>query len=106
MLATAHSSDGTEPGLWQEMGDRWRAFWAIPILGRIKAYQGDFAAARAFYEQSLARAREFNDDWLYAYCLEGLASVVAKQGKCAWAAHLLGRGRVLARALRHPPYAS
>jgi hypothetical protein len=65
-------------------------FWPIATQVRIKAYQCDFAAALAFHEQSLAVARELNDDWQWAFCLEGLASVVAKQGKGAWAARLWG----------------
>jgi hypothetical protein len=68
---------------------------AIVTLGRIKASQGDFAAALAFHEQSLALARELKDDWLWAFCLEGLASTVAKQGKCEWAAHLWGAAESL-----------
>jgi tetratricopeptide (TPR) repeat protein len=79
----------------QEMGDRWQVFWSIATLGRIKAYQGDFAAVLAFHEQSLTVAREFHDDWLYAYCLEGYASTIAKQGKCAWAARLWGEAESL-----------
>jgi predicted ATPase/class 3 adenylate cyclase len=76
--------------LFQEIGDRWHEFGPIYFLGRIKAYEDDFAAALAFYEQSLTIARELNDDWLYAFCLEGRASIVAKQGKCTWAARLWG----------------
>ncbi len=81
--------------LWQEMGDRWNALWPVTTLGRIKAYQGEFAAAITFHEQSLAKAREFHDDWQLAFCLEGWASVVAKQGKCAWAARLWGAAESL-----------
>jgi predicted ATPase/class 3 adenylate cyclase len=81
--------------LFREMEDRWHACWAIAYLGRIKAYQGDVAAALAFYEQSLAVARELNDDWLLAICLEGMASAVATQGKCAWAARLWGAAESL-----------
>ena len=68
------------------------------------AYQGDFAAALAFYEQSLAVAREFYDDWLCAYCLEGWACVVAKQGKCAWAARLWGAAESLRERCGIPLY--
>jgi hypothetical protein len=63
---------------------------AACCLGEDQTYQGDVAAALAFHEQSLALARELNDDWLCAYSLEGWAGVVAKQGKCTWAARLWG----------------
>jgi tetratricopeptide (TPR) repeat protein len=76
--------------LFRELGNRWEVSWSLAALGRIKVYQGDVAAALAFYEQSLAGARELHDDWLCAYCLEGWAIAVAKQGKCAWAARLWG----------------
>jgi tetratricopeptide (TPR) repeat protein len=88
--ATAQAQMEQSLALFQEMGDRWHSFGPIYFLGRIKAYQGDSAAALAYYEQSLAVAHEVHDDWLYAYCLEGWASVVAKQGKCEWAARLWG----------------
>jgi tetratricopeptide (TPR) repeat protein len=89
-MVTAYTLMEQSLALWQEIGARWLEFWAIANLGRIKAYQGDVTTALAFYEQSLALAREFHDDWLYASCLEWWASVVAAQGKCAWAAHLWG----------------
>jgi predicted ATPase/class 3 adenylate cyclase len=88
--ATAQAQMEQCLALQQEMGDRWHAFWPIAALGRIKTYQGDVAAALAFYEQGLALARELHDDWLLATCLEGWASVVAKQGKCELAARLWG----------------
>lgn len=71
------------------------AFSSIATLVRIKAYQSDFDAALALHEQSLAIAREFHEDWLWASCLEGLASVVAKQGQCVWAARLWGTAEFL-----------
>ena len=88
--------------LWQEMGAPWHAFWSLAALGRIKASQGDFAAALAFHEQSLAVAREVHDDWLYAYCLEGWASFVAKQEKYVWAARLWGTAEYLRERCGYP----
>ena len=79
----------------QEIGDRWRAFWPLVILGRIKAYQGDFAAALAFHEESLARARELNRLLAYRLLPGRMASVVAAQGKRVWAAPLWGAAESL-----------
>ena len=76
-------------------GDRWGAISPITLLGRIKAHQGDFAAALAYHEESLTRARELNDYWLIAFCLEGMAGVVAAQGERVWAAHLWGAAESL-----------
>ena len=55
--------------LFLEAGDRWGAIAPITALGRIKAYQGDFAEALAYHEESLTRADN----------LEGMAGVVAAQ---------------------------
>jgi tetratricopeptide (TPR) repeat protein len=80
---------------WQEMGNPGRAFWALALLGRIEAHRHDFVAARAFYEESLARARELNSYWYCAHGLEGLASVVAAQGETILAASLWGAAESL-----------
>ena len=40
-------------------------------------------------------ARTLDDYWLCAFCLEGLASVVAAQGALAWAARLWGAAEFL-----------
>ena len=101
---TAYTLYEQSLALWQEMGDRWHAFWSLAALGRIKAFQGDVTAALTFHEQSLARAREFHDDWLCAYCLEGWASVVATEGKCAWAARLWGAAESLRERCGIPLY--
>jgi hypothetical protein len=93
--ATANTLMEQSLALFQEMGDRWHSWAPICILGRIKEYQSDFTAALAFYEQSLAEARELQDDWPCAFSLEGWASVVATQGKCAWAARLWGAAESL-----------
>jgi predicted ATPase/class 3 adenylate cyclase len=93
--ATAYTLMEQCLALFQELGNRSEVSWSLAALGRIKAYQGDVAAALAYYEQSLTLAREFHDDWLLAYCLEGWASVVARQEKCAWAARLWGAAESL-----------
>jgi hypothetical protein len=47
------------------------------------------------HEEGLAMARALDDYWLCAFCLEGLASVVAAQGALAWAARLWGAAESL-----------
>ena len=81
--------------LWQEMGFQLRAIRTLALLGRLKTHQGDFVAARAFHEESLARARALDYHWLCAFGLEGLASVVAAQGARTWAARLWGTAEFL-----------
>jgi predicted ATPase/DNA-binding CsgD family transcriptional regulator len=57
-------------------------------LARAEAHQGNFAAAQACYEESLARALKGGFKEELASGLEGLACVVAAQGTFVWAAHL------------------
>jgi DNA-binding CsgD family transcriptional regulator/tetratricopeptide (TPR) repeat protein len=102
--ATAYTLMEQSLALFQEIGARWHMFGPIATLGRIKAHQGDLAASLAFYEQSLALARELHDGWFYAYCLEGWASVVAKQGLYAWAARLWGAAESLRERCGIPLY--
>ena len=91
---TAHALVEESLTSWREMGDR-DAIWALAILGRIEAYRGNLAAARAIYEESLAEASALSSHWLPAFCLEGLANTAAAQGKGVWAAHLWGAAECL-----------
>jgi hypothetical protein len=50
--------------------------------------QGDVAAARTLQEESVTQA--IPDYWQTAFCLEGLAETVARQGEVARAARLWG----------------
>jgi DNA-binding CsgD family transcriptional regulator len=69
--------------------------WTLSLLGRVHAAQGDYTAAQACYEESLASLvhvqRTFNSNIFFldlATVLEGLAAVVAAQRELAWAVRL------------------
>ena len=81
--------------LFEEAGDRWSAIAPSTVLGRIKAFQGDFTAALAYHGESLTRARELNSYWYIADNLEGMAGVATAQGERVWAAHLWGAAESL-----------
>ena len=66
------------------------------------AFQGDYAAAQALYEQSLVILKEADDKWDIAYNLEGLASVIVLQGDPVWAARLWGVAEALREAMGAP----
>jgi len=68
--------------------------YVLYYLGRVAAVQGDFPTAHAFYQESLALFQEVDDQRSIAACLEGWASVVARQGAAAWAAQLWGAAEV------------
>jgi len=60
------------------------------VCGRVTAAQGDYAAAQALYEESLALAKELGLKRVIPAGLEGVAAVVAAQGALSWAARLWG----------------
>jgi predicted ATPase/class 3 adenylate cyclase len=70
--------------------------WVLSHLARVVAFEGDYARARALYEQCLAIAKQVSNKPWAPFYLEGLAAVVAAQGELPWAAHLWG----IAEALR------
>jgi DNA-binding CsgD family transcriptional regulator len=87
---------------YQEMGQRARIAEGQGFLAREIATQGDYAAAQALYEESLALCLELGMDKtreasfhlegvitnVTAFHLEGLAEVAAHEGALLWAARL------------------
>ena len=64
--------------------------------------QGDFASARALYEESLVIRRELGDRRGIAYSLEGLAAVVAALGSPLRAARIWGAAERLREEIGSP----
>ena len=64
--------------------------------------QGDYATARALYEQSLAIVKKRTYKCDIAFSLEGLAGVVVVQGDPVWAARLWGMAEALREAIGVP----
>ena len=79
---------------------RRRQFLAhvLYCLGKVAARQGDLPTAHAYYWESLASYQELDDQRSSAVCLEGWASVVARQGEATWAAQLWGAAEALSEA--------
>jgi tetratricopeptide (TPR) repeat protein len=48
--------------------------------GSLAYYQGDHAAARLYFEEGLALARQVGDQWNIAFALDGLGAQFANQG--------------------------
>src|SRR5262249_46585124 len=71
-------------------------------LARAVAGQGDLAAAQQLYRRSLALARAMGTNESIAFCLEGLAAVVAAQGEPSWAARLWGIAEARRETLETP----
>jgi len=72
--------------------------YALYQLGRVAARQGDLPAAQVFYQESLALFQELDDQRSSTACLDGWASLVARQGDALWAAQLWGTAEVLRAA--------
>jgi len=72
------------------------------VLAQLEASQGDLAAARTLYEESLTLVRERNYKVLLPSCLEELAAVVAAQGDPVWAARLWGAAESLREIMGAP----
>ena len=89
--ATARTRAEESLGVLREIGARDDQIASSLIrLGRAEARQGNFAAARVCYEESLAQALKGGFKEELASGLEGLAGVVAAQGALRWAAQLWG----------------
>ena len=108
-VATARMLGEESVALYREMGDPWSIVQANLLLAQVAASQGDHVAAHALYEECLAIARKCNYQWAIAFCLEGLASMVAAQepggpslGDARWAARLWGAAESLREAIGIP----
>ncbi len=88
--------------LYKEMGHRHGSAESLPALGKVLVAEGDYAAARTKYEESLVISRELGEKWIIAACLLGLGEVVAAQQKLAWAAQLWGAAEAIRDALGIP----
>ena len=101
--ATAGRRAEESLGLLREIGGREdQIASSLMCLGRVETRQGNFAVARARYEESLVLARkgEFKEE--LASGLEGLAGVVAAQGASGWAVRMWGVAEALREAMGTP----
>ena len=87
--------------LSRELGER-DITWLLIVLGKVTENLGDYPAARAYNEESLAIGRVGGDNLNTPFSLEGLAGVVAIQGDPPWAAQLWGAAEALREARGTP----
>jgi DNA-binding CsgD family transcriptional regulator len=85
--------------LYKEMGHRHGTAEALAVLGKVLAAEGDYAAAQALYEESLALSGALSEKWMIAARLLGVGEVVVAQHKLAWAAQLWGAADALRDAI-------
>ncbi|OLE03033.1 MAG: hypothetical protein AUG82_07370 [Ktedonobacter sp. 13_1_20CM_4_53_11] len=94
-IATARSLLEESVRLRREVGSRHSTAESLALLARVVSVHGDHTAAYALYEESLAIGRDLNNVWLIVPCLDGLASLGARQGEFVRAARLWGAAEVL-----------
>src|SRR2546421_12497500 len=76
---------------WSVVGGRQERDASLAWL----AHQGNYAAPGTVYEESLATARKTSDKLQLAFCLEGMASLLATQGEPVRAARLWSAAQAL-----------
>jgi len=90
---TAHLLFEQSCAFFREVGDEAQNAWTLSLLAMVIAAQGDLTAAQACYEACLIPGKGENSKFSFLDllpALEGLAAVVAAQGKPTWAARLWG----------------
>src|SRR5262249_31502115 len=75
---------------------------SLSLLGRVEAHDGNYAAARDLFEETLTLAMEEDDKLNIHSYLEGFADVVAVKGNPAWAARFWGAAEALREAMGTP----
>ena len=94
-IATSRSLLEESVRLSREVGSRHSTAESLSLLARAVSVHGDHTAASALYEESLAIGRDLNNAWLIVPCLDGLASLAARQDEFVRAARLWGAAEVL-----------
>jgi len=101
-IALARSLLEEIQALWNEAEDTTGMNNLAAYMAQVEACEGDYPAARAHFEESLAHLKHGYGKWDTAFSLEGLARVVAAQGELVWAARLWGTAEALREALGTP----
>jgi DNA-binding CsgD family transcriptional regulator len=84
------------------MGNPPGVAWSRSLYAKTLAYNGDYVAARALYEECLTEGRAVGEKLDIVHDLEGLASVITVQGEPARAARLWGAAEALREAIGAP----
>ena len=85
--------------LFRVAGDRQRLVLPIDALGLVALQQGDYAGARARFEEALSLARETGDEPFIADALARLGTVALREGNYQQSAGLYQQSLALNRVL-------
>lgn len=88
--------------LCDSLSERWLKSYMLWDRGLLAWQQGDAERAAASARDGLRLGREFNEQWVIAFCLEILAWVAGGERQHARAAHLLGAADRLWRRIGAP----
>jgi tetratricopeptide (TPR) repeat protein len=84
------------------VGDRFYLANALNNLANVTRAQGDYAAARALYHESLTINRGLGDKWALAYLLEDIGCLHALEGRAVVALRLVGAASAVREAIGAP----
>jgi len=84
---------------FHELGDRPGTAWALNLLGELARMDGDFAAAKRYYEECLETVKETGESVREAIQYENLGVVAYHQSEPELAARLIKQGLALFREL-------
>ncbi len=101
-IALAYSLCGEIQALWNEAEGTTRMNNVAAYMAQVEACEGDYPAARAHFEESLACLKNGYGKWDIAFSLEGLARVVAAQGELVWSVRLWGAAETIRDELGTP----
>ena len=87
--------------MFRKVGDGAGVAWTLNYEGDVARETVDLAAARSFYEQSLAAFRQLRDGWGIASALSDLAGLSCDQGDYTEARRLYGESVKMFQELGH-----
>jgi len=88
--------------IFKTLGDRSGTVEALFALAEVAAFQGEYEAARRYYEESWHLLRTFEAKELWAACLEGFGEVLVKLDATQLAVQLWGTAATVRATIMAP----
>lgn len=86
----------------RELGDRQSGAVVLFNLGRAAAALGELPSAEGYYQRSLVKHQALGEQRGVAFCLEGLAALLASGGQPRPAARLYGAAEAIRERIGVP----
>jgi hypothetical protein len=102
-LSTARPLLEERLGICRRLGTTSLLIHALGGIGHLEREEGNYALARAYYQESLVLRHEVGDKWALAQSLEDLAVLAGRQRQSERAIRLLGAGEAYCETLGATP---